>query len=190
MDLLDRSGFVVAPIGYGLKDVSLVFYHAFIATLSVLLIALFGATVVVPKLLIHADSYIVVSGSMQPSLDIGDLIIVNPRYNPSSLSEGDVVTYLASDVGSPNGSIVIVHRIIDVFHNMEDTRHKFLIKGDNNMAADPVVEEIDITGEVLYRIPYIGYLMTPSNTAISICALALAMILVMSQYIAQRRKTK
>lgn len=61
----------------------------------------------------------------------------------------------------PNGIDLVIHRAFAKFTNGKDTY--FLTKGDNNLFLDQeggnfdIVNEKDVKGKVLFRIPYIGY---------------------------------
>ena len=86
----------------------------------------------------------VVSGSMEPVLYRGDLIIL---VAPNDLKVKDVVIYQRPDI-----SETIIHRII------EEKDGGYIIKGDNNQVADPgIVKKEQIIGKVVYAVPLLGY---------------------------------
>ena len=86
----------------------------------------------------------VVSGSMEPVLYRGDLIIL---VAPNNLNVKDVVIY-----HRPELSETIIHRII------EEKDGGYIIKGDNNQVADPgIVKKEQILGKVIYAVPLLGY---------------------------------
>jgi signal peptidase I len=94
---------------------------------------------------------VVLTGSMEPAIKAGDLIIaastklVEPEV-------GKVVLYNARDL---NGKAITVwsHRII-----AGDANKGFTIKGDANPAADiGLIPSSDIQSVVLIKIPYIGH---------------------------------
>jgi len=90
----------------------------------------------------------VVSGSMRPSIEVGDLVVVK-NVNSSDLGVGDVIAYV-------KGKTIVLHRIVKL------TRVKgeiaFMTKGDANTAVDPdpVVPE-QIVGKLVYVVPRVGY---------------------------------
>lgn len=85
--------------------------------------------------------FIVMSNSMAPRLNKGDLILVRKQ---ESYSVNDVVTF-------QRGSQVITHRISSSENNF------FKTKGDGNMSNDfPRLKASDIIGSVVYSLPYIG----------------------------------
>ena len=97
---------------------------------------------------------IVLTGSMEPVIMPGDIVILapTPRTQPQI---GDVAAYTARRF---SGEVVgiFTHRIIG-----GDPVNGFLMKGDNNPTPDvqrPKVE--DINGVVFFVIPFIGKFLT------------------------------
>lgn len=90
----------------------------------------------------------VATGSMDPEIKIGDVVIVSK--NDKDISVGDIIQF------KRNGKTVI-HRIISEQKQTENT--VYITKGDaNNTADDGYVTEDDIVGKVIYSVPKIGYL--------------------------------
>lgn len=77
---------------------------------------------------------VVLSGSMDPAIQVGDLIFVE-SCDPSSLQEGDVVCYLSSGKA-------ITHRIVGVTSG-EDGQPRLVTKGDANNAEDRLAVSFD-----------------------------------------------
>lgn len=78
---------------------------------------------------------LICSGSMEPELEIGDIIIIKKYDN---YEVGDIVTYLDDD------NILVTHRII------EKTENGFVLKGDNNNTKDKEIVNKDIiAGKVI-----------------------------------------
>ncbi|HBM80486.1 MAG TPA: signal peptidase I [Clostridiaceae bacterium] len=91
----------------------------------------------------------VLSGSMHPVLDAGDLIIVKGKAN-GSIDIGDIITYKSQNNG------MITHRVVDVIKNGNGLFYR--TKGDsNNIADDENIKPEQITGTLAYKIPYAGY---------------------------------
>ena len=97
---------------------------------------------------------IVLSGSMEPAISAGDIIITTPPSKKLP-QVGDIVAYEARRF---NGDVVGIfsHRIID-----GDAETGFIVKGDNNKAPDTQKPTLgDISGVVIFIIPYIGTFLT------------------------------
>lgn len=90
---------------------------------------------------------VVRSGSMEPTIMTGDVILIRRSKN---YGEKDVVTFI-----DPK-EIVITHRIVKA--NNADGQITFTTKGDNNHAVDPEpIRGTDILGKWFLTIPYLGY---------------------------------
>lgn len=97
---------------------------------------------------------VVLSGSMEPELSVGDLMIIKEQ---ATYAIGDVVVF-------QDGSTAVVHRIIDM---NEDT---VTTKGDANNVADEPIPKDRIKGAVVAVIPLVGYavnlIKTPVGTIV------------------------
>lgn len=80
--------------------------------------------------------YRVISGSMQPALQIGDVIIVKKSNN---YYERDIITY-------SNGLTTITHRIIAINND------EVITKGDANEVDDKPINKEQIIGKFFFRI--------------------------------------
>ncbi len=116
-----------------------------------LVILLAVVTIVIPKFA-GATSLAVLTGSMEPSLPPGTLIVIRP-VNPAELAIGDVITYQIRS-GDP---ALITHRIVAVDSSTTgDTT--YVTKGDNNSDndTDPVIDD-QVRGRLWYAVPAVGY---------------------------------
>ena len=73
--------------------------------------------------------FIVMSGSMETTINIVDLVIVK-KVNSSNIHTGDIIAF-------KNGNIVISHRVKEVINDFGT--YKFKTKGDNNNVADDFI---------------------------------------------------
>lgn len=105
-------------------------------------------------------SRVVLTGSMVPSINPGDIVITVPLKSKTP-QIGDVVTYEARRFNG-EGVGVFTHRIIS--GNIQDG---FVVKGDHNPTPDIQKPKAgDILGTVVFRIPFLGHLITPRALAI------------------------
>ena len=98
---------------------------------------------------------IVLTGSMEPAISTGDIIITTPitRKEPKV---GDVVAYQAKRFNGENVA-VFSHRIIS-----GDLQSGFVVKGDANKSPDNQKPKApDILGVVIFVIPFLGNILTP-----------------------------
>lgn len=99
-------------------------------------------------------SYLVQSGSMEPNIYIGDVIITHrqPVYYV-----GDAVTFNSQEAGR-----IVTHRIAEV---KEEQAKQFVTKGDANRQEDEAqIDNNDIIGKVIFKIPKLGWLINFSQS--------------------------
>ena len=92
--------------------------------------------------------FIVLSGSMETEISIGDLVFVK-KVDASSLQVNDIIAFRDSE------NIVTTHRIVDIVKTDEGTC--FETKGDNNNVKDEkIVCPDSIEGKYFSKIAKIG----------------------------------
>jgi signal peptidase I len=108
------------------------------------------ALIVVPKAS-SARPLTVLSGSMEPTYDIGDVVIVR-SVDTDSLQVGDAITFQAVS----DDPQLTTHRIVEIAYGSEG--RSFVTQGDNNDVPDlaPVTPE-QVKGAVWYSVPVVGY---------------------------------
>ena len=101
----------------------------------------------------------VVSRSMEPTLNVGDLVVIK-GVSIDEVKVGDIIVYY-----NPLSRILVVHRVIDI--QEDDGRILLYTKGDNNATnplpdqnpenpiAPPVTENL-LRGKVVLVIPKVG----------------------------------
>lgn len=99
-------------------------------------------------------SFLVLSGSMEPTINIGDIIIIHKQ---DQYVINDVVTFTGS-----SGRLV-THRIIGT--KEEQNTRFFVTRGDANRTEDDErIGNSDIKGKTVLVIPKIGYLVNFSKS--------------------------
>ena len=89
--------------------------------------------------------YIVLSGSMEPSIRTGSVIFVDTRHRHPEIN--DVITYQI-------GLNRVTHRMV----RTEDG--KYITRGDANETEDPLpVIQDQIKGIVIFHLPFAGYFL-------------------------------
>lgn len=90
--------------------------------------------------------FTIISGSMEPVYEIGDMII-SIETTPEKIEVGDDVVYKGLK-GDFNGKIV-THRVID--KKQSNDGYTFITKGTNNDIEDPEIKDDQIIGKVIYK---------------------------------------
>lgn len=114
--------------------------------------------------------YIVMSGSMEPALPVGGLVVVRPLA-AEKIQRGDIITYRSGE------NSLTTHRV----DRLEtDGGRRFITKGDANNAPDPApVQPSQVVGKVALTVPYLGYLLYYIRTREGLTALlALAVLII------------
>jgi signal peptidase len=114
-------------------------------------IALFVAVVALPRLA-GAELRTVVSGSMEPTIERGSVVLAFP-VSAEDLEVGDVILFRRPD----NPEQVVTHRITAI-----DQGPPLAIEtgGDANNAADPwSLSPSAVLGRVAFHVPKLGYLV-------------------------------
>lgn len=132
-----------------------------------LLLALLAPFVLyaVPGVIGADQSYVVLTGSMEPAISPGDAVVVD-AVDPATIAAGDVITYQRSAAND----IPTTHRVLDVVNG--DAGLAFVTKGDANEDADAGVVTADrLVGKVVLTIPFIGYVVQFVNSPVGFVAL-------------------
>jgi len=116
------------------------------------------AAIVYPRL-IGGVPLTVLSGSMVPTFNPGDLIITKP-VDAKEVKRGDIITFQPKS----DDPALITHRVVSVGTTLAG-KEVIVTKGDANNAQDPSIMTEQIKGEYVYRIPYLGFLANavPAN---------------------------
>lgn len=124
--------------------------------------------------------YVVDSGSMSPTINMGSMIIVK-EMQPNEINKMDIITYYGHDSSSR-----VTHRAVDIIDNGKS----FITMGDANETEDPMPVEGDkLIGKVVFKIPYIGTIFKFLSTKLGMGLLiALIILWIAVPKIIDRRK--
>jgi len=107
---------------------------------------------------------IVESGSMEPAIKTGSVVVVKPA---DSYKIGEVITF--NDGGKDKTT---THRVADI--EVVSGKVYYITKGDANNAEDSgKVSETKVVGKVLTSIPYAGYLLAAAKEPIGFVLLVI-----------------
>jgi signal peptidase I len=127
--------------------------------------------------------YIVASGSMIPTLNISDFVIINHNIPFSNLKVGDIIVFKSPGSLIPNEQHeTIVHRIVQISTGIEG--RVITTKGDANDGSIPYIDyplkEQNYVGKVVYVIPKLGLvtkmLSPPTNYYIIIGVIMITVV--------------
>jgi signal peptidase len=91
---------------------------------------------------------VIVSGSMTPAIDVGDIVFVR-EISINDIKKDDVIEYML-------GNTPYVHRVIDI--QQEGDATVLIVQGDANSSPDPEpVSAEQIKGKVQFRLPKVGW---------------------------------
>lgn len=118
-------------------------------------------------------AFIIVSGSMIPTIQIGDIVFVDAN---EQVETGDIIAFRRN-------TSVIVHRVIKSIDLEENAM--FQTKGDNNNAADLELVTTDkVEGVYQFKIPYIGKLLMFLYNNLAMVIVIVVVILLIKNFLA------
>jgi len=98
--------------------------------------------------LIGITPYIVLSGSMEPTIKTGSLCFINKHTSFKDIKEKDIIAYKLSN------KTLVTHRAIKI------TKSCIITKGDNNNIDDGCnVTKDNFVGKNVFWIPKLGYII-------------------------------
>lgn len=97
----------------------------------------------------------VLSGSMEPAIRTGDVIIIRPLGQSEAVREGDVITFRVKD----QPEMLITHRVVGIL-SADGGPPAYLTRGDATAASETaVVNREQVLGRLAWRVPYFGYIV-------------------------------
>ena len=160
-----------------------------VARVVVLIAILFAVTlgsVGALRIALHTDSPLMVvsSGSMIPTLNVGDIIVVRGT-DPSTVTVGTIIIFHSPyDYSTP-----IVHRVIAI--DDQGGQEFFQTKGDNNAVADGWrVPTANLIGIYVMKVPYIGLLSLELRGPLGWILIVLLVMLIIAMEYDESKKSQ
>ena len=127
----------------------------------------------------------IISPSMAPEYNVGDLIYVKD-VDPTTIKAGDVITFIVNE-----NLVVGTHRVVRV----DEEKQHFYTKGDANNAEDAEpVHFNNVIGVPRFSIPKLGYvsafIQNPPGTYITIALGAILIVAVFLPDLFTKKKKK
>jgi signal peptidase I len=126
---------------------------------------------------------VVLSGSMSPTFNVYDMI-VDKRVKTEELKKGDVITFWESN------KILVTHRIVDI--QSKDGKTAYRTRGDaNNVTDDKLVDPSEVEGTYMFRIPYIGLVVSKLKGPIGLVVVwAVFMYVIFLEFFFKKKEKK
>lgn len=104
-------------------------------------------------ILLGIKPFIVLSGSMEPTIKVGSIAYINTHEKVQNIKDGDIIAFSFGDSQ-------VTHRVLKINENQT-----FTTKGDANSVEDfaPVNFE-NYKGKTIFWIPNIGKVLLKTNT--------------------------
>lgn len=134
----------------GLRGV-LKFVSGMVSGAALAAVVLVALVLIVIPLALGATPYTILTGSMEPSMPPGTLVVTRPKP-VDEIPLGAVITYQLES----NQPAVVTHRVVGVGETSDGER-QFLTRGDANNVDDDPVQAVQVRGVVIYDVPYLGY---------------------------------
>ena len=118
-----------------------------VTTILVVLVVIF-AIFLMGSRLVGLQVFNVISGSMEPTYSVGDLLYVK-EVDPDSVKVGDPITFVLNE-----DLVVATHRVVEI----DRENNQFITKGDANETEDAnPVHFNNLVGVPVFAIPLLGY---------------------------------
>lgn len=101
------------------------------------------------KTLFGCRLYNILSGSMEPTLSVGDLVVVR-AVPPEEIQDGDIITYYPTQ----HTGATVTHRVVGT--TLRDGQVVFETRGDAVEQSDPLFYGDAVIGVVIFHIPLLG----------------------------------
>ena len=130
--------------------------------------------------------YVVSSGSMEPVLNVYDVLIVKDGSTFEKVKRGDIIVFNRPEIHDR----VIVHRVVNI---KESSERVLTTKSDANPASIPgtdyPITKNDYIGEVVYVIPKVGYVTRLINPPVNYIIIAIILAILFFNKLSRSKKS-
>ena len=138
-------------------------FCSFLSIVLLIAVILVCVPLTIPKLMGY-EVYTVISGSMEPEIPVGSLVLVHPE-DPLTIAEKDVIAFYGHD----DSGAIITHRVLA----NQTVSGEFITKGDANTDADLYpVPYANLIGKVVWSAPKLGEILATIATKTGKAAVA------------------
>lgn len=152
-----------------------------VLTITLVILVLVVAVTVISRITGNTPSFFgymvfrVSSGSMEPELKVGEVVLVKAVDDISTIDEGDIITYNGTE-GNYKGKM-ITHEVVKAPYE-ENGQTYLLTKGVANIEEDPPILAEQVVGELVCKIPFVdviySFFLTPWGLILTILLIVLA----------------
>lgn len=142
------------------------------STLLIVLQLILLIAILVSKLVFGVEMKAVLTGSMEPELPVGSLLIVRPT-SYEDVAVGDDITFVRDE-----RLTLVTHRVTE----KDDEARKLTTQGIANNTADAPTSYENVLGKVVFHIPFIGYFLIWTSTVKGkiICGIVIVALVALS----------
>lgn len=143
-----------------------------LSTLLIAVLVIVLAAVLVSKLIFGVEMKAVLTGSMEPELPVGSLLVIKPAEY-EEIAVGDDITFVRD-----KNLTLVTHRVIE----KDDETQKITTQGIANNSADKPTSYGNVVGKVAFHIPFAGYFViwTSDLKGKIICGIIIAALVALS----------
>ena len=143
-----------------LKIIGNIIYYIFFAFVTVILLLILVQRFSKNEVAIGGYRvFNVITESMVPEYEVGD-VIISEEVEAKNIELGDDVVYLGKE--APFKDLTVTHRVVDLNEN-EDGSYSFITRGIANNVDDPIIEESQIYGRIIYKVYSLSYISKAIN---------------------------
>lgn len=129
----------------------------FLGSSALIFLALFAIINYVP-FIARYDHYVIVTGSMEPVISVGDVVIVDNNINYDELEKGMIISFKV-DINNDGIIDTVVHYLDEILETQNGEKI-YRTKPEISDQQDPwSLEDSDITGVYKFQIGFIGRLL-------------------------------
>lgn len=148
--------------------------NIFVTIFSYLLLLGFLAAIFIPGLL-PFKHYIIVTGSMSPNINIGDLVIVDTDFDRDTLEVGDIIGFKV-DVNNSGEERIVLHYLSSI-HEDEQGNITYKTIAENSEVEDNwTISQDDVTGLYMFHLSYVGKVVLFLQSQIGLFIIAINVV--------------
>lgn len=113
-------------------------------------------------------NFIILTGSMEPTLNPGDIIFVKETTN---INEQDIISFKVENA-------IVTHRVVEI--EKRNDKNLYITKGDANSGNDTELISIEsVEGKYAFKIPLLGNIILFFQGSVGIAVLVIILIIIL-----------